>query len=333
MPLLEVDNLSVHFMARHGRSRRILRAVEQVSLVVEEGESLGVVGESGSGKTTLGRAVIGLWKPAAGSIRFRGRPVDGLEGSALAGFRREVQMVFQDPYDSLNPRMSIGTAIGEVLAIHGMKSRADRAARTAELLRLVGLQEDFAGRYPHEFSGGQRQRIGIARALATGPSLIIADEPVSALDVSVQVQIVNLMRRLQAEMGLAYLFIAHDLAVVRAMCRRVVVMYLGRVVESGLSGDLFERPAHPYTEALLSAVPDVDADLDPALAQKGRIVLKGDVPSATDVPPGCPFHPRCHRAQPVCAIKVPPSREILPGRCSACHFAEELLGLPSVSCS
>jgi peptide/nickel transport system ATP-binding protein len=325
MALLEVDQLSVQFVARHGRSRRILRAVEQVSLAVEAGESLGVVGESGSGKTTLGRAILGLLKPAAGSIRFRGQEVSGLRGSALADFRRHVQMVFQDPFDSLNPRMSIGAAIGEVLAIHGMKSRAARLARTAELLQLVGLQAGYADRYPHEFSGGQRQRIGIARALATGPSLIVADEPVSALDVSVQVQIITLMRRLQAEMGLAYLFIAHDLAVVRTMCRRVAVMYLGRVVETGLSAELFDKPAHPYTEALLSAVPDVDADLDPALAQKRRIVLKGDVPSATDVPPGCPFHPRCQRAQPACAVRVPALREVLPGRCSACHFAEELL--------
>jgi oligopeptide/dipeptide ABC transporter ATP-binding protein len=324
--LLEVDNLSVHFMARHGGTRRVLRAVEQVSLAVEEGESLGVVGESGSGKTTLGRAILGLWKPAAGAIRFRGREVAGLTGRALADFRRHVQMVFQDPYDSLNPRMSVGTAIGEVLAIHGMRGRAARVSRTAELLRLVGLQDDFADRYPHEFSGGQRQRIGIARALATGPSLIVADEPVSALDVSVQVQIIALMRRLQAEMGLSYVFIAHDLAVVRTMCRRVVVMYLGRVVESGLSGELFAKPAHPYTEALLSAVPDVDADLDPTLAQKRRIVLKGDVPSATAVPAGCPFHPRCHRARPVCAETLPALWEVLPGRCSACHFAEELLG-------
>jgi oligopeptide/dipeptide ABC transporter ATP-binding protein len=322
MSLLEVDNLSVHFKV----GRRILRAVESVSLSVEESESLGVVGESGSGKTTLGRAILGLWKPAGGAIRFRGEDLAGLSKARLAEFRRHVQMVFQDPFDSLNPRMSIGTAIGEVLAIHGMKGRPAREARTAELLQLVGLPGEFADRYPHEFSGGQRQRIGIARALAAGPSLIIADEPVSALDVSVQVQIINLMRRLQKEMGLSYLFIAHDLAVVRTMCRRVVVMYLGRVVESGASVDLFERPAHPYTEALLSAVPDVDADLDPELASKRRrIVLKGDVPSATAVPSGCPFHPRCHRARTVCAEKVPPLRAVAEGRLSACHFAEEVM--------
>ncbi len=325
MPLLEIENLSVQFVSGQGRRRRVLRAVEQVSLSMEEGESLGVVGESGSGKTTLGRAILKLWKPAGGAIRFRGEDVAGLAGARLAAFRRQVQMIFQDPFDSLNPRMSIGTAIGEVLAIHGLRGKAERAARVAELLQLVGLPGDYAERYPHEFSGGQRQRIGMARALATGPKLIIADEPVSALDVSVQAQIINLMRRLQADRGIAYLFIAHDLAVVRTLCARVVVMYLGRVVESGPTGALFENPAHPYTEALLSAVPDVDADLDPGLAPKRRIVLKGDVPSATDVPRGCPFHPRCHRAQAVCAEKIPPLRNVAEGRCSACHFAEELL--------
>jgi oligopeptide/dipeptide ABC transporter ATP-binding protein len=324
MPLLEVEGLSVHFVSGHGRRKRVLRAVDGVSLSLEKGESLGVVGESGSGKTTLGRAILGLWKPAGGSIRFNGQELEGLTGREMAGFRRQVQMVFQDPFDSLNPRMSIGAAIGEVLAIHGLKGRQARAARTAELLQLVGLPGEYADRYPHEFSGGQRQRIGIARALATGPSLIVADEPVSALDVSVQVQIINLMRRLQAEMGLSYLFIAHDLAVVRTLCARVAVMYLGRVVESGPTAALFEKPAHPYTEALLSAVPDVDADLDPARA-KNRIVLKGDVPSATDIPPGCPFHPRCHRARPVCSEKVPALRPMVDGRLSACHFAEELL--------
>jgi peptide/nickel transport system ATP-binding protein len=327
MSLLEIENLSVHFVSGHGRGRRLLRAVEQINLAVEEGESVGVVGESGSGKTTLGRAILKLWKPAAGTIRFRGEDVAGLTGARLAAFRRQVQMVFQDPFDSLNPRMSIGTAIGEVLAIHGMRGKAARAARVTELLQLVGLPGDYADRYPHEFSGGQRQRIGMARALATGPSLIVADEPVSALDVSVQVQIINLMRRLQADMGISYLFIAHDLAVVRTMCARVAVMYLGRVVESGPTEALFEKPAHPYTEALLSAVPDVDGDLDPALAPKRRIVLKGDVPSATDIPAGCPFHPRCHRAKPVCATTIPVLRNITEGRRSACHFAEELLAV------
>jgi len=322
MPLLEVDRLSVRFSVRG----RALRAVDNVSLSVEPGESLGLVGESGSGKTTLGRAVIGLWKPAAGVIRYRGQETAGLRGASLTAFRREVQMVFQDPYDSLNPRLSVGSAIGEVLAIHGMRGRAARAARTAELLNLVGLESGHADRYPHEFSGGQRQRIGIARALATGPSLIIADEPVSALDVSVQVQVVALMKRLQERMGLAYLFIAHDLAVVRSMCPRVVVLYLGRIVESGPTEALFARPGHPYTEALLSAVPDVEADLAPEAGTRRRIVLKGDVPSATEAPSGCPFHPRCHRARKECALAVPALVERTPGRATACHFAEEMPG-------
>ena len=326
MPLLEIDNLSVHFTLGHGRSRRVLKAVDGVCLTVDDGESVGLVGESGCGKTTLGRAVLRLTAPTGGRIRFRGEEVAGLTGRSLAAFRRQAQMVFQDPFDSLNPRMMIGEAIGEVLAIHGMRGRRERAARTADLLRLVGLPAVYADRYPHEFSGGQRQRIGLARALATGPSLIIADEPVSALDVSVQVQILNLMRRLQQELGLAYLLIAHDLAVVRAMCRRVAVLYLGRVAEEGPATSLFARPAHPYTEALLSAVPDVEADLDPDAGAGRRIVLKGDVPSATDVPPGCPFHPRCHRAEPRCARERPCLREVAPGRRSACHLAEAVLG-------
>ncbi len=325
MPLLEIENLAVQFVSGNGRGRRVLKAVDGVSLSVEPGESLGLVGESGSGKTTIGRAVLRLLKPAGGSIRFRGQEVAGLKGRGLAVFRRQAQMVFQDPYDSLNPRMSIGAAIGEVLAIHGMRGRRERASRTAELLQLVGLPGAYADRYPHEFSGGQRQRIGLARALATGPSLIIADEPVSALDVSVQVQILNLMRRLQGELGLSYLLIAHDLAVVRTMCERVAVLYLGKVVESGPAERLFEKPAHPYTEALLSAVPDVDADLEQKGRGRQRIVLKGDIPTATAVPSGCPFHPRCHRAQPRCVTEVPDLRAVEPGRCSACHFAETLL--------
>jgi len=325
MPLLEIENLAVQFVSGHGRGKRVLKAVDGVSLTVEPGESVGLVGESGSGKTTIGRAVLRLLQPAGGSIRFRGEEVAGLKGPGLAAFRRQAQMVFQDPYDSLNPRMSIGAAIGEVLAIHGMRGRRERTARTDELLGLVGLPGAYADRYPHEFSGGQRQRIGLARALATGPSLIIADEPVSALDVSVQVQILNLMRRLQGELGLSYLLIAHDLAVVRTMCERVAVLYLGKVVESGPAERLFEKPAHPYTEALLSAVPDVDADLDRTGRGRQRIVLKGDIPTATAVPSGCPFHPRCHRAQPRCVTEVPALRTVEPGRCSACHFAETLL--------
>lgn len=327
MSFLEVERACVRFFVREAAGRRReLRAVGGVSFGLDEGGTLGLVGESGSGKTTLGRAIMGLLPVSEGSIRFRGRDVGGLRGRAAAAFRREVQMIFQDPYESLNPRLSVEAAVGEGLAIHRLAPRAERPARVAEILRHVGLADEHLHRYPHEFSGGQRQRIGMARALAVSPSLVIADEPVSALDVSVQVQILALLRRLRREMGLAYILIAHDLAVVQAMCERTMVMYLGRIVEAGPSRELFSRPAHPYTEALLSAVPDIDD----ALAGEGRrpprqrIILRGDVPTATRIPSGCPFHPRCHRARPVCAESDPVEREVGPGRVSACHFALEM---------
>lgn len=323
VPLLEIDGLRVDFP---GEGNRPLHVVRDVTLEVGRGESVGLVGESGCGKTTLANAVVGLTRPSAGVIRFDGQNVLSFGKQAQQRFRRNVQMVFQDPYGSLNPRMTVQTSIEEVLKVHGLTNgRAARRARVGELLQCVGLEARYADRYPHEFSGGQRQRIGIARALAVDPSLVIADEPVSALDVSVQVQILNLMKRLGQEMGLAFLLIAHDLAVVHYMCSRILVMYLGKIVEGGPADDVFARPAHPYTEALVSAVPDVDRGLGALSGDGGRIVLRGEVPSPADDVPGCPFHPRCHRARDVCRSDMPPQTEPAPSRFSRCHFAEEML--------
>ena len=316
--LLTVENLRVHF----GPSHQPVRAVDGVDLTVQPGESVGLVGESGCGKTTLGRAVMRLADLQSGRIRFEGRDIAGLHGRELMAYRKQVQMVFQDPYGSLNTRMSVGNAVQEVMQVHRIGSRADRRSRAADLFTSVGLDPDYMDRYPHEFSGGQRQRIGIARALAVGPKLIIADEPVSALDVSVQVQILNLLKDLQQQRQLAYLFVAHDLAVVRYVCDRIMVMYLGRIVESGTPDELFNQPSHPYTRALLSAVPDVDKGLKARASGSTRTVLKGDVPSPTQVIPGCPFHTRCPIAQDRCRAEAPALRPIRPGQQAACHFAE-----------
>ncbi|MFH0959636.1 MAG: ABC transporter ATP-binding protein [Pseudomonadota bacterium] len=323
MALLEIKDLKVYFQARDrfGRASE-LRAVDGVSFELEKGETLGLVGESGCGKTTIGNAIVGMVPVIEGSIRFEGQEITALHGRSVKLFRQKVQMVFQDPFGSLNPRMSIGSGISEVLKVHKLVSgKSERSARVAELLKAVGLEAEYAVRYPHEFSGGQRQRIGIARALALKPLLILADEPVSALDVSVQVQILNLMKDLQKEMDLSYLFIAHDLAVVRYMCDRILVMYLGRIVEAALATELFGKPAHPYTEALLSAVPDVDKGLQSRTKGGKRIVLKGDVPSATERIPGCQFHPRCHRVQAICSKEVPPVKDCGKDHFSVCHFA------------
>jgi oligopeptide/dipeptide ABC transporter ATP-binding protein len=304
--LLDVRHLSVRYPVRgawFGR-KRFLRAVEDVSFVLDAGETLGLVGESGCGKSTLGRALVRLEKPAAGQIVLNGRDIASLEGRPLRACRKEFQMIFQDPYGSLNPRLTISSALGEVLRIHfpGDDSRT-RRDRAAALLGRVGLDSDALDRYPHQFSGGQRQRIGIARALAGDPAFIVADEPVSALDVSVQASIVNLLMDIQRESGTAFLFIAHDLAVVEHISRRIMVMYLGRIVETAPAHELISSPRHPYTRALLSAVPSIDR------TGRKRIVLSGDVPSPLAPPPGCPFHPRCPHARPECASALPPWTE------------------------
>ena len=319
-PLLDVRDLKVHFPVQHGLFSRVkahVKAVDGVSFSLAPGETLGLVGESGCGKTTLGRAVVRLIEPTSGSVLFEGEELTTLDGAALRAKRRGFQMIFQDPFGSLNPRMTVEQIIGEALDIHGLAAGAEvRTKRIAELLDAVGLSAAHAQRYPHEFSGGQRQRIGIARALAVEPKLIVCDEPVSALDVSVQAQIINLLQDLQRERGIAYLFVAHDLAVVEHISRRVMVMYLGRVVELADAKAIVGAPKHPYTQALLSAVPVVDL-----ASKRQRIVLPGDVPSPIDPPSGCPFHPRCPVAEPRCRVEKPVFRELAPGHFSACHLA------------
>jgi oligopeptide/dipeptide ABC transporter ATP-binding protein len=320
-PLLEVTDLKTWFPIRKGLFSRItghVKAVDGVSFAVREGEVLGLVGESGCGKTTTGRSILRLIEPTSGSVTFEGRELMGLPRREMRALRRSMQIVFQDPYSSLNPRMTVGAALTEALATHGLARGLAARDRVAELLTLVGLSPSHARQYPHEFSGGQRQRIGVARALAVSPRLIIADEPVSALDVSIQAQIVNLLRDLQRRLQLTYIFIAHDLSVVEHISDRVAVMYLGRIVELADSRALYRTPSHPYTVALLSAVPVPDPD-----RRRSRIVLGGDVPSPANPPSGCRFHPRCYMAQDVCRADDPPLREVTPGHWSACHFAED----------
>jgi oligopeptide transport system ATP-binding protein len=320
--LLEVQNLKVHFPVKHGvfsRARAHVRAVDDVSFSIEPGETVGLVGESGCGKTTLGRAIVRLTEPTSGRVLFDGEDIAHLNRRELRSRRRKLQMIFQDPYGSLNPRMTVADIVGEALDIHALADRRSaRQNRIEELLEAVGLDTEHARRYPHEFSGGQRQRIGIARALAVEPRLIVCDEPVSALDVSVQAQIINLLQDLQQTRGIAYLFIAHDLAVVEHISRRVLVMYLGRVVELADSRDIVNAPKHPYTQALISAVPEVNPD-----TKRQRIILPGDVPSPIHPPSGCPFHPRCPIAQlPRCAEEIPALREVSKQHWAACHFAK-----------
>jgi oligopeptide/dipeptide ABC transporter ATP-binding protein len=326
--LLDVRGLRTHFPIRRGllgRQVGAVRAVDGVTFHVLRGETLGLVGESGSGKTTAGRTILRLIPPTAGSARFAGEDVFAMDARALRGLRRRAQIIFQDPYGSLDPRMTIGSALREVLTVHRLASGAAALARVAELLELVGLSAVHARRYPHEFSGGQRQRIGIARALAVEPEFIVCDEPVSALDVSVQAQVLNLLQDLKDRLDLSYLFIAHDLGVIEHVSDRIAVMYLGRIVEMAPAAAVVERPIHPYTRALLSAVPTTDAE-----ARSERIVLRGDVPSPAAPPPGCPFHPRCPHPlkDEECSRIVPPLERKANGHFAACIKEPPLEGLP-----
>jgi oligopeptide/dipeptide ABC transporter ATP-binding protein len=326
--LLRVENLVKHFPIRRGVFSQVtgyVRAVDGVSFTVGRGETMGLVGESGCGKTTVGRVLLRLVEGASGRVVFDGIDVNDLDAGELRLLRREMQVIFQDPFGSLDPRMTVGAIVGEGLKIHGVGNRRDRAVQVIELLERCGLGAEHAGRYPHEFSGGQRQRIGIARALALGPKLIVCDEPVSSLDVSIQAQITNLLKDLQSELGLSYIFIAHDLALVEHVSDKVAVMYLGKFVEEADAPALYAEPLHPYTRALMSAVPVPD----PAGRRK-RIVLAGDIPSPADPPPGCRFHTRCYlcRSRARCWTEEPELRELRPGHFTACHFAEELVDCP-----
>ena len=324
--LLRVENLVKHFPIKQGiiiqKQIGAVHAVDGISFDVRRGETLGLVGESGCGKSTTGRTVLQLFRPTSGSVHFDGVDLVNLKGEDLRKMRRKVQMIFQDPYASLNPRMTIGEIVGEPLVVHKVATQKEINERVANLLELVGLNAAFSTRYPHEFSGGQRQRIGVARALALQPSFIVCDEPISALDVSIQAQVVNLLEDLQKQFNLTYLFIAHDLSMVRHISNRIAVMYLGVIVELTDRDELYLKPLHPYTQALLSAVPIPDPIAD---AKRERVILKGDVPSPVNPPSGCRFRTRCPIAEAVCAESRPEFREIKPGHFVACFFAERFL--------
>ena len=332
-PLLDVRGLRKYFPITRGLFRRVVghvRAVDDVSFIVRQGEALGLVGESGCGKTTVSRSILRAIEPTAGQVLYRtrvGQVVDlaSMPGAELKPLRREIQMIVQDPFGSLNPRMTLLDNVGEPLLVNGIRSRRERVERVAELLRLVGLRPEFMNRFPHAFSGGQRQRIGIARALATGPRLVVADEPVSALDVSVQAQVLNLLLELQLRLHLTFIFVAHDLSVVRHICDRVAVMYVGQLVELGATEAVFARPCHPYTAALMRAVPVPD----PRVASSDAM-LQGEVPNPAAPPSGCYFHPRCRFAEDRCRREAPLLREVRPGHFARCHFAEELSLLQGV---
>ncbi len=319
--LVEVDNLTKYFPITHGLifQRKIgdVQAVDGVSFTIKEGETLGLVGESGSGKTTVGRTILQLYRPTSGSVYFRGKDLTTLEGKDLRSARRDMQMVFQDPYASLNPRLSVGNIVVEPLEIHGIGNKKSRETRVEQLLELVGLNPVFINRYPHEFSGGQRQRIGVARALALEPEFLVLDEPISALDVSIQAQVVNLLEELQERLGLTYLFIAHDLSMVRHISDRVAVMYLGKIVELAPRDELFNNPLNPYTKALMSAVPIPDPRKE---AQRQRTILEGDIPSPVNPPSGCRFHTRCPVRVDICDKVEPEWREVEPEHWVACHM-------------
>ncbi len=318
--LVEVRDLKKHFPIKSGiliqREVASVKAVDGISFDIYDGETLGLVGESGCGKSTTGRTVLQLYRATSGSVKFDGVELTDLKGESLRKMRRRMQMIFQDPYASLNPRMSVGRIVAEPLVVHNIGTKKERDERVAELLELVGLNPYFVRRYPHEFSGGQRQRIGLARALALNPQFIVADEPISALDVSIQAQVVNLMQELQQTLGLTYLFIAHDLSMVRHLCDRVAVMYLGKIVEVAESEELYTNPLHPYTQALLSAVPVPDPVVE---EKRQRIILKGDVPSPVHPPKGCNFNTRCPVSVDVCYEEDPDLIEVLPGHWVACH--------------
>ncbi len=321
--LLEAKNIVKYFPIKGGvflKEIAAVKAVDGVSLTIEKGETVGLVGESGCGKTTFGRAILRLEEPTSGDIFFEGQSILTYDKKKMQALRESMQIIFQDPFSSLNPRKTVAHIIGEPLLVHGMRSRKKRDARVLELLRVVGLRKENMRRYPHQFSGGQRQRIGVARALALNPKLIVCDEAVSALDVSIQAQVINLLKDLQDEFGLTYLFISHDLSVVEHISDRVAVMYLGKIVEIAPSKALYKKPLHPYTQALLSAVPIPD----PALQRNTRIILKGDVPSPIDPPPGCSFHPRCLYAKDICSRSEPKTKEIEKNHFAACFFAGQV---------
>jgi oligopeptide transport system ATP-binding protein len=324
--LMHVKDLVKHFPITQGiviqRQVGAVRAVDGISFDVHKGETLGLVGESGCGKSTTGRTILQLYRPTSGSVVFDDVDLVKLKGNDLRKMRRKMQMIFQDPYASLNPRMTISEIVGEPLIVHQVGDRKDVEQRVEHLLELVGLSPTFANRFPHEFSGGQRQRIGVARALALQPSFIVCDEPISALDVSIQAQVVNLLEELQTQFNLTYLFIAHDLSMVRHISDRVAVMYLGVIVELASRDEIYLSPLHPYTQALLSAVPIPDPFAE---AQRKRVILQGDVPTPTNPPSGCRFRTRCPIAQPICAESRPDFRELKPGHFVACHFADQFV--------